>query len=102
MLHWTRRLLVVAAAFSLTGCLWGPGKFASDLTVRKNGTFVLDYRGEIVLQLPPDAAAGEPWTPAKAKCESNGKTRPCTATEIASQKATYEQEAATKRKQAED
>ena len=102
MLHWTRRLLVVAAALSLTSCLWGPGKFGSDLTLKKDGSFTLNYRGEIVLQIPPDAAAGEPWTPAKAKCESNGKTRPCTAAEIASQKATYEQAAATKRKQAED
>jgi hypothetical protein len=97
MLHWTRRLLVVAGALSLTGCLWGPGKFASDLTLRKDGSFALDYRGEIALQLPPDAVA-EPWIDAKAKCRSDGKDRPCTKAEIAEQKSAYEK----KRKDSED
>ena len=89
MLHWTRRLALLAAALSLSGCLWGPGKFGSDLTVRKDGSFALDYKGEIVLQLPPDAT-GEPWTDAKAKCTDLGKDRPCTTTEIAEQKTAYE------------
>lgn len=89
MLCWTRRLLVVAAALSLTGCFWGPGKFASDLTVRKDGGFVLNYRGELVLQLPPDATA-DPWTDAKAKCTEGEKDRPCTKAEIATQKEAYD------------
>src|SRR4249919_862455 len=67
MHHWTKRLFAIAAPLFLTGCLWGPGKFNSDLTIRKDGSFVLDYRGELVLQLPPDANA-EVWTDAKAKC----------------------------------
>ncbi len=54
MNHWTRRLLALAAPLLLTGCLWGPGKFQSDLTLRKDNSFVLNYRGEIVIQLPPD------------------------------------------------
>jgi hypothetical protein len=103
MLHWTRRLLVIAAALSLTGCLWGPGKFTSDLTLRKDGTFVLDYRGEIVVQLPPDAK-DEPWKDDMARCYVGidgtkspeaviaepgkpPKTRSCTQAEIAAQKA---------------
>lgn len=121
MLHWTRRVLVVAAALSLTGCLWGPGKFASDLTLRKNGTFVLDYRGEIVLQMPPDEMSRvEPWKPELAHCYDDGrvsngppivllpdqtdtssggtpkqpKERPCTASERAKAKADYERDAA--------
>ena len=55
MNHWTRRIFVGAAALLLTSCLWGPGKFVSDLTLKKDSTFVLDYKGEVVLQLPPDA-----------------------------------------------
>jgi hypothetical protein len=97
MHHWTKRLLVVAAALSLTGCLWGPGKFASDLTLRKNGSFVLDYRGEMVLQLPPDAAQ-EPWKDTMAKCSDPAKDRPCTKAEIAQQKTAYDK----KRKDAEE
>ncbi len=90
MHHWTKRLFALAAPLLLTGCLWGPGKFTSDLTLRKDGSFVLDYRGEIVLQLPPDEGA-EPWTDAKAKCLEAGKERPCTKAEITGQKTAYDQ-----------
>ena len=54
MHQFAKRIFVAAAPLLLTGCLWGPGKFASDLTLKKDGSFVLDYRGEIVLQMPPD------------------------------------------------
>jgi hypothetical protein len=89
MHHWFKRLFAAAAPLLLTGCLWGPGKFNSDLTVRKDGTFSLDYRGEIVLQLPPDQST-EPWADAKAKCMNGDKQRPCTSAEIAEQKSAYE------------
>ena len=89
MHHWTKRLFSIAAPLLLTGCLWGPGKFNSDLTLRKDGSFILNYRGEMVLQLPPDANV-EAWTDAKAKCTDSGKDRPCTKAEIADQKAAYD------------
>jgi hypothetical protein len=93
MHHWAKRLFAIAAPLLLTGCLWGPGKFASDLTLRKDGSFVLDYRGEIVLQLPPDQTT-EPWTDTKATCAKGAKPRPCTAAEVADQKAAYEKKLA--------
>lgn len=115
MHHWTGRLLAIAAALLLTGCLWSPGKFTSDLLIRKNGTFVLDYRGEIVLQRPEEKAkAAAPWSNSMARCFEDGRTetieippdggnieappvpegaRPCTAAEIASLKAEYEKSA---------
>ena len=89
MRHWTKGLFAIAASLLLTGCLWGPGKFSSDLILKKDGSFVLDYRGEIVLQLPPDQNA-EPWTDARAKCMDAAKARPCTSAEIAEQKSAYE------------
>jgi hypothetical protein len=102
MHHWTKRLFAIAAPLLLTGCLWGPGKFTSDLTLRKNGSFILDYRGEIVLQLPPDAAEAEPWKDSMARCTtSDSKDRPCTKAEIAAQKAQHDEQAAKKRKDAE-
>ena len=89
MHHWMKKLFAIAAPLLLTGCLWGPGKFASDLTLKKDGSFVLDYRGELVLQVPEDENT-QPWTNSKAKCEDDGKARPCRASEIADQKAAYE------------
>src|SRR5690348_10169576 len=89
MHHWTKRLFAIAAPLLLSGCLWGPGKFASELTLRKDGSFVLDSRGAMVLQLPPDASA-EPWADSSAKCSEGGKDRPCTKAEIAGQKAAHE------------
>jgi hypothetical protein len=90
MHHWTKRLFVIAAPLLLTGCLWGPGRFASNLLLKKDGSFVLDYRGEIVLQVPDDQDT-QPWSNAKAKCEDDaGKARACSAREIADQKTAYE------------
>jgi len=111
MHHWTRRLFLAAAPLLLTGCLWGPGKFASDLTVKKDNSFVLNYRGEIVIQLPPDTETKpEPWKPSMARCHKDGEpeiiaaesttddenVRPCTAAESAKLKAQFEKESADK------
>jgi hypothetical protein len=107
MHHWTRRLFLAAVPLLLTGCLWGPGKFASDLTVKKDNSFVLNYRGEIVIQLPPDTESkGEPWKPSMARCHKEGEpeivaadstsddenVRACTAAETARLKAQYEKQ----------
>ena len=100
MNHWTRRVFALAAPLLLTGCLWGPGKFQSDLTLKKDNSFVLNYRGEIVIQLPPDEAEkSEPWKPDMVHCYNDGRVetggesidmssaedrpRPCTAAELA-------------------
>jgi hypothetical protein len=68
MLHWTKRLFAIAAPLLLTGCLWGPGKFHSELTLHKDGSFVLDYRGEIVVQMPKDSFSPRKCTDSQAFC----------------------------------
>ena len=68
MLHWTKRLFAIAAPLLLTGCLWGPGKFKSELMLHKDGSFVLDYHGEIVVQIPKDEFAPRKWTDSQAFC----------------------------------
>lgn len=90
MHHWTKRLFAIAAPMLLTGCLWGPGKFTSDLTLRKDGSFVLDYRGEIILETA-DMMAAKAWTPGSAHCVGDDqKARPCSAKEVADQKAEFD------------
>ncbi len=90
MNHWTWRLLALAAPLLLTGCLWGPGKFASDLALRKDGGFVLDYRGEIILENAEEMAKKQ-WQPSMAHCmKEDASERPCSATELADQRKAYE------------
>jgi hypothetical protein len=121
MHHWPKRLFALAAPLLLAGCLWGPGKFTSDLTLLKNGSFILDYKGEIVLQTPPDGDKTAPWKDSMARCFVDGRTRveelimplggpgaetadrapeegerACTHSELAKMKAQYEQDASTK------
>jgi hypothetical protein len=108
-------LAAAVAPLLLTGCLWGPGKFTSDLALRTNGTFTLDYRGEILLKMPPDMDRGASAFDAdNAVCHRDGEpqllepgerdgvnpdednVRPCTPAEIAKLKTQYEREAAEK------
>ena len=116
MHHWTKRLFALAGPLLLTGCFWGPGKFGSDLTLKKDGSFTLDYRGEIVLQIPQDApGTAMSWSDDKAQCyvgidgtkpgmvvmgegQPRPAARPCTAKEIASQKSVFEAGEAAHRK----
>jgi hypothetical protein len=105
-----------AAPLLLSGCLWGPGKFTSNLALNRAGTFVLDYKGEIVLQMPEDKATpATPWSEKRLLCYKNGnfqvvdadapgeendavdealETRACTLAEIAQEKGKYEQQEA--------
>ena len=121
---WGKLAAAAVAPLLLTGCLWGPGKFTSNLALNKAGTFVLDYRGEIMIQIPDDKTPPEPWNNDMATCYADGrssaesgavsvslepaataevedpdKERPCTAAEIAKLKADYETKAAEKLEQ---
>jgi hypothetical protein len=122
MHQFAKRIFVAAAPLLLTGCLWGPGKFTSDLMLKKDGSFVLDYRGEVVLHMPPDMdGKPEPWKDEMVRCYKDGRvgtgpsittdepdeeSRPCTAAEIAKAKSDHDKEAAEravkKRKESEE
>ena len=124
MRAWARLTIVAAAALPLASCLWGPGKFNSTLALNRNGTFVLDYKGEIMMQLPdnPDGDFAQPWDPRNARCYTDGRTvgsafpvpvvatpapgtkpaepagtRPCTAAELKAMKAEHDQQEAARR-----
>jgi hypothetical protein len=121
---WGKMVAAAVAPLMLSGCLWGPGKFTSNLALNKAGTFVLDYRGEIIIQFPDDKRPPEHWADDMAVCRADGtasvegsvvsvtleptpladgevsedeaEMRPCTAAEIAKLKAEYEAKAAEK------
>jgi len=119
---WGKLTVAAAAPLMLSGCLWGPGKFTSELALNKAGTFVLDYRGEIMIQIPDDKTPPAAWSNDLATCYADGRSsaesgavsvsfdppvsaevddpdaeRPCTAAEIAKLKPEYESKAAEKR-----
>jgi hypothetical protein len=110
---WGKMLAAAALPLLLSGCLWGPGKFTSNLALNKSGSFVLDYKGEIVLQMPDKSEAPTPWNDEMAHCYADGKaertermttmetevdpgdeSRKCTSAEIAKLKTEYEKEQA--------
>ena len=121
---WGKLVVAAAAPLMLTGCLWGPGKFTSNLALNKAGTFVLDYQGEIMIQIPDDKTAAGPverrhgglpcrrTAPSVEAALGHGvartrtrstdvggrkRERPCTAAEIAKLKADYEKTGREKR-----
>ena len=114
---WGKLVAAAVAPLMLGGCLWGPGKFTSNLALNKAGTFILDYRGEILLQMPDKDAVPVAWDPQMAICHADGEAetvpvevaeerrsddeaavaageersiRSCTASELAKLKAEYE------------
>lgn len=97
----TVRSFVTAAALAmlLAGCLLLPGKFTSDLTLRKDGTFGFAYKGEIfVLALSRmaagmnDQAANKPFEPKECKADDSDNIRPCKPDELAQQKREWQDE----------
>lgn len=82
MRNWGKLIAAAVAPLMLGGCLWGPGKFTSNLALNKAGTFVLDYRGEIILQMPdePGARSPVPWNNDMAICYRDGRAELATAT----------------------
>ena len=117
MRFWGKLVAAAVAPLMLSGCLWGPGKFTSNLALNKAGTFVLDYRGEIILQMPDNDSPAVAWSDDMATCHADGRTesgpssattyeideappaqneggsdetRACTAAELAEMKAAHE------------
>lgn len=92
-----------------TACFLFPGKFASELTVSRDGTFAFSYRGDIhVLALSKMAqdematGAGARFEPEPCYDDDSGKARACSADEVSAQRsewATAQEAARAKKKQ---
>lgn len=93
---------ITAATLLLAGCLLLPGRFASAIDLRKDGTFSFSYKGEIhVLALSKLAeeernrkAETAVFEPRTCYDDDTGDERPCTADELAKQKQSWEEDVA--------
>jgi hypothetical protein len=109
-------IAAAALLLVLAGCMVLPGRFVSDLAVRKDGTFSFHYKGEIVLGalaqpdklgltpsgseeiVPPKPFEAEPCTN-----PATDEAHPCSAAEIAAQRSRWsEAQRASKASKAEE
>lgn len=96
---WGSFVVTAALAVLLTGCLLLPGRFTSDLTLKKDGSFGFTYKGEIVVLALSRMAAGmneqaanKPFEPKDCKEDDGDTVRPCKPDEIAQQKQEWQDE----------
>lgn len=92
-------LAICALTALLSACFLSPGRFDSALDIRKDGQFSFTYNGEIHMlmlrKMAEDAQEAaeknaKPFEPAECFDDDNGKPRPCTGSEIASQRDSWQ------------
>lgn len=91
----TRGAVFGALCLALAGCLLSPGKFVSQLDIRKDRSFSFTYTGEIhLLALSKLAEMGNDSTFRPQPCTqaNSAAVRTCTAAEIAEQKRKWQEE----------
>lgn len=93
-------LTAAAMLLVLAGCMVLPGKFASDLTLRKDGTFTFHYKGEIILAALAEGSKpskveevpAEPFEQQPCTDPVTDEAHDCSAAEIAQQRARWNDE----------
>ncbi len=93
---------IVAGVLALAGCMLLPGKFTSDLALRKDGTFSFAYKGDIHLVALSKMAADErskkdgeaAFEPSTCFEDQSGEERECTSDELAAQRESWAEERA--------
>lgn len=88
-------LLALCGSVLLTGCLFTPGKFGSQLALYADGSFEYTYEGEVVFFLLTDFAqemanGSEPEFATYCYDEETSDERDCTEEEIAAQRVDWE------------
>jgi hypothetical protein len=99
---WLRWTLPMLLCVLLSGCFFLPGKFASHLDIRRDGTYTFSYAGELVFAFPESTE--QSWTDTMAHCFAIGSSgaQPCTQNEITQRKAEFEMGQTARRAQAEE
>ena len=77
------------------GCFLLPGKFASELTVRRDGTFAFSYQGDIhvlaLSKLAQNEMGGDAkFEPQPCYADDTGDERQCNADELSTQRSDWE------------
>jgi hypothetical protein len=89
-------------------CFLLPGKFASELSLRRDGTFAFSYKGDIhVLALTKmaqdEVASDAKFEPQPCYDDASGEERECSADELSTQRSDWEtQQEASKAKKKQD
>ena len=94
-----RALAGIGLAALLTGCLFAPGKFTSQLDLRKDGSFTFTYQGEIymlALSQLSDMAKTQEFKPEPCR-DANYEEHACTRAELDQQRSEWEQRQASKK-----
>jgi hypothetical protein len=99
MPRWIGAFMAALACLALSACLLAPGKFTSELDLRKNGSFTFSYTGEIHMLALSKLAGMDAQKPFAAnpcygedEAQGQGEQRDCTAKELADQKAAWEED----------
>jgi hypothetical protein len=91
-----RVALAATLVLCLSACLFAPGRFTSDLDIRRSGEFTFSYTGELLfLPLMEKPQAEEKFEP-EACHDDDFEERDCTAEELAEQKSNWEAEKASR------
>ena len=104
----TRILILLTACLLVAGCFLLPGKFGSELTLKRDGTFAFSYRGDVhVLALTKmaqeDFADDAKFEPQACYDDNTGDERECSADEVSAQRSEWEtQQEAARAKRKED
>lgn len=104
-IHIARLAICGLACVVLSGCFFVPGRFMSELDIRRDGRFTYSYVGEVVFMFPPEENLTEvSWDGSMSKCfiDETGDRRPCLPAEVAIQRDAYENNAKRSREAGDD
>ena len=95
MLPMRARFAVALLCLVAAGCFLLPGKFASELTVKRDGTFAFSYQGDIhvlaLSKLAQNEMGGDAkFEPQPCYADDTGDERPCNADELSTQRSDWE------------
>lgn len=95
--RWVGGIAAAALVMTLSACFLAPGRFASDLDIRRDGNFSFSYNGELIfLPLAQKPKSSGEFEPEPCHDEDSYEERPCTAEELADQKSEWEEEQASR------